>query len=74
MFEFSPKNAIQYVKRALKAVPNFKICSDMLAGCAASTTINRLLAIYPVGDDDSESRLVSGYAMRALAIKLGRMY
>ncbi|KAE8971472.1 hypothetical protein PR001_g26881, partial [Phytophthora rubi] len=72
MFDLDPVNATRYVRNAVKAVENFQKCADMLAGNASTNVINRLLAIYPgVAGTDRDSRLVSGFVMRALAINLG---
>jgi hypothetical protein len=73
MFDLNPVDAISYLELAIEAVSDIETCSKLLAGDAASSTVNRLIAIYPrISESDKDkSCLTSGYVMRTMATKLG---
>ncbi|KAE9044845.1 hypothetical protein PR002_g2560 [Phytophthora rubi] len=74
MFDIDHGDATGYVQHAIAAVKDLRACSKVLAGRASSSVLNRLLAIYYRGfyeEPQYKNWLVSDFATRALAIKLG---
>ncbi|KAE9305965.1 hypothetical protein PF008_g21583 [Phytophthora fragariae] len=74
MFDVDHCDATGYVQHAVAAVKDLRACSKVLAGRASSSVLNRLLAIYNNGfyeEPQFKKWLVSDFATRALAIKLG---
>ncbi|KAE9275604.1 hypothetical protein PR003_g29290 [Phytophthora rubi] len=74
MFDVDATAATGYVQHAIAAVKDLRACSKVLAGRASSSVLNRLLAIYYRGfyeEPQCKNWLVSDFATRALAIKLG---